>query len=250
MRRRLGIGVGLGLLAVAAGAVRADDRSAALDVIGRAIRAHGGETRLTKAQVLQRTGKGTMLLYGREAAFSTDATFQLPDRLRDVIDLQVGDQKTRMILTVNPDKGWQSTPAGVAELDKERLAELKEETYVIWLSTLVPLKEGKDFTFTSLPESKVAGRPAVGVKVAGKGHTDVNLYFDKQTDLLVKIARQARQAGLTISKEYLYSDHKDFDGVKLATRYAELMNGNKSVELVITGYRFPERVDPRAFEKP
>jgi hypothetical protein len=250
MRTRLGIGLGLSLLAVAMGQARSDDRAAALEVIGRAVRAHGGEQRLAKARAAHRTGKGTMLLYGQASPFTTDTTLQLPDRVRDVIDFQIGEQKTRMVLIINGYRGWQVTPAGTAELDKDRLAEVREETYVIWLTTLVPLQNDKGFEFTTLPEAKVLGRPALGVKVASKGHADASLYFDKQSGLLVKIARQARLAGRAIDKEYLYGDHKDFDGVKLATRYTELLNGNKQIELTITGYDFPERVDAKTFEKP
>lgn len=248
MRIRFGVGLALGLLV--ASSTRADDRSAALEVIGRAVRAHGGERALAKAQTAHRTGKGTMVLYGQSSQFSTDTTFQLPDRLRDVIDFQLGDQKNRLVFVINGFSGWQVTPAGPAEMDKDRQTDVREETYVIWLTTLVPLPADKDFVLTTLPEAPVLGRPALGVKVARKGRPDVSMYFDKQSNLLVKTARQARQAGRTIDKEYLYADHKEFGGVRLATRYTELINGNKSVELLITGYDFPDRIDAKTFEKP
>src|SRR5437879_552968 len=139
MRIRLGVGLAMTLMVTATLPARADDRAAALAVVGRAIRAHGGEQRLAKAQLVHRTGKGNLLLYGRESPFATDTILQLPDRVRDVIDLQVGDQKTRMILIINGDKGWQTSPNGVADMDQDRLAEVREEAYVIWLTTLLPL---------------------------------------------------------------------------------------------------------------
>ncbi len=66
----------------------------------------------------------------------------------------------------------------------------------------------------------------------------------------MKIERTAKQAGLTLKKEYVLSDHKDFEGVKLPTRWLELTNGMKSVDLTFSSYDFPSRLDEKAFAKP
>src|SRR6202011_4293737 len=101
-----------------------------------------------------------------------------------------------------------------------------------------------------LPEAKVNGQPAAGVKVASKGHADAKLYFDAATHLLVKIERTTREAGLSLDKEYLFGDHKDFDGVKLPTRLTETLEGKKASELTSASYKFPSKPDDAAFSKP
>lgn len=236
-------------LMLAAPLSRADDRSQALAVIDKAIDAHGGESKLTKARQMVRTAKGVQELFGNKNQFSTEQTTQLPERFRDAIDYEAGGQKARLIFVLNSDKGWQSIDGVPMELPKDRADELREEAYVIWLTTLVPLKD-KSISVSPLPEGKVLGQPASVIKVISKGHTDVKLYFDAKTGLLVKLDRAARQAGLTINKEYFFSNHKEFDGVKLPTKYVELISGNKSIDLTISDYKFPNSVPDKLFGKP
>jgi hypothetical protein len=243
------LGAALVLILAAVAPVRAGDRDDALAVIDQAIKAHGGEDVLTQAQTAVRTSTGAVASpTGKDLPFKDEMIWKLPDRFR--LTLDVGTEKTRLVTVVTPDKGWQTSGGQVAELSPERLDELREEAYVLWLATLVPLKKDSAFELAPLPETKVNGQPAGGVKVAHKGHTDANLYFDKQSGLLVKIERRAREAGLTVDKEYVYGDHKDFDGVKMPTKQQELLNGKRFTELAGISYKFPRSVDDSTFAKP
>ena len=94
------------------------------------------------------------------------------------------------------------------------------------------------------------GQPAAGVKVSQRGHTDATLYFDKETGLLVKIARRAQEAGLMVDKEYLFSAHKEFEGAKLPTKQVEMINGKKFTEVTSFTYKILRRVDESMFAKP
>src|SRR5947209_1223250 len=80
-----------------------------------------------------------------------------PGRLRLTLDVGTGADRSRVVLVAAGDKGWQSTGGMVAELGPERLAELREEAYVVWLTTLTPLRQ-EGFELTSLPEARVGGR--------------------------------------------------------------------------------------------
>ena len=246
MRTTLGVLLVLGL---AAGPAAAADRDAALAVIEQAIKAHGGADALNKAQTAVRTATGTMSLFGKDLTFTDELTWQLPDRFRQVLDVDTGQGKTHLVQVVNPDKGWQSTGGMVMDLGPDRLEELREEAYVLWLGTLTPLqKEG--FELTPLPQTMVGSRPAAGVKVASKGHADEKLYFDKDTGLLIKVEGRVKEAGLMVDKEYLYSDHKDFDGAKLPTKLQELINGKRFTDLTNISYKFPRTVNDAVFARP
>jgi hypothetical protein len=250
MRTIVGLTVAAVTLWASAGGVRAGERETALAVIEQAIKAHGGEEGLVKAQRASLTGSGVLTLAGKELPFTAEVLSSLPDRLRVASNLEVEPgKKSAVILAVNGDKGWISQFGSVTDLGKERFEELREEAYVQWLATLVPLRKDT-FDLAPVPEIKVNDKPAAGVKVSRKGHNDVKLYFDKASGLLVKIERRAREAGLQVDKEYVYSEHKAFDGVKLPTRQVEMLNGKTFTQLSSATYKFLDKVDAAAFDKP
>jgi len=238
---RLGL-AGAMLLGLVASA-RAGERETAL--IDQAIKAHGGAAALTKAQTVVRTGSGTLFV-GAEAAFTDEATFALPGRAKLILK---SDAFGQVIIVLNGDRGWRSAGGMVNEVPKEGLDEIREEAYVDWLTTLVPLRKD-GFDLAPAADKTVDGKPAAGVKVASKGHGDVRLYFDKASGLLVQIERQSKEAGIAATKEYVFGGHKDFDGVKLPTKRTELLNGKKFVELTATSYKFPSKLDDATFGKP
>jgi hypothetical protein len=137
----------------------------------------------------------------------------------------------------------------VKEMKNEELAEFQEEADIFWLMSLVPLG-GAGFEVTPLPPLKVNGEDANGIKVSCKGHEDARLYFSEPTGLLVKIERRARESGVQVDKEYVFSSFKIFDGVQLPTRTLELTNGKTQADVTTTSYRFLDRVDAGAFARP
>lgn len=246
MRTILGVTL---LLALTAGPAAAADRDAALAVLDRAIKAHGGADALKRAQTAVRTGTGTLAPAGKDLPFTEETVWQLPGRFRMTLDVGGGPDRSRIVVAVGPDKGWQSTGGTVADLGRERLEELREEAYVLWLTTLTPLRQD-GFELTPLPEARAGGRALAGVRAASKGHADVQLYFDKESGLLVKVERRAREAGLAVEKEYLYGSPKDFDGVKLPTRVTELHNGSRFADLTNVSYKFLRTVNDATFARP
>jgi hypothetical protein len=239
--------VAIAALAVCAttGPVRADDRDKAVELVEKAIKAHGGEDALNRSRSLSRTGEGVWSLTGN-VSFTEETVMALPDRLRLAIEL---NKSQRLLMVVNDDKGWQLVNGAVQELPKERLEDIREEIYVMWIATLTPLLK-EPFKLTPVADVMVNGAPAAGVKVSAKGHKDARLYFDKRSDMLVKIERRAREIGLDVEKSYLFSDYKDVDGVKLPCRETQLVEGKKLSERTSTTYKLIGRPDEAAFAKP
>jgi hypothetical protein len=243
MRTIVALGVGL---VVAAGPARAGDREAALEVIDRAIKAHGGAAGLAKVAVASHTESGVHLLGGKEVPFTSEVVHSLPERIRLEVLL---DKKFPFVSVVDGDKGWQRAGGMTFELSGPRVKEIREEAYVWWLATLAPLKQDV-FQLAPVPDDRVDGQPAAGVKVSCRGHADTRLYFDKRSGLLVKIARRVPEAGVPVDKEYLYSDYKEFDGVKLPAKEVMTLNGKKGAERTVSAYKFLSRPDKNAFAKP
>jgi hypothetical protein len=235
---------------VATAAALAGDASTARAIVDAAIKAHGGPEKLAKTALMTRQAKGAMSLFGQEVPFTDELILQLPERWRWTLEAGDAGRKSRLLLVVDGDKGWRSSGGAVMDVGKERLQELREEAYVIWLSTLLPFTKSNGFSLTLLADSEINGRPAAGVNVAHKGHTEVKLYFDKRSGLLVKIARRGKEAGLALDKEYVYSAHKSFEGVQLPTKYVELANGKKYVEVEEISYKFLASVRDGTFAPP
>jgi hypothetical protein len=250
MQKFCGLAWVIGLSLSLAFPIRADEASAAVAVLDQAIKAHGGPENLAKTQLMIREAKGVMNFFGQQLPFNDELIVQLPERWRWVLNGGSAGQKVQILLVINGQKGWQSVNGQVVEVPKDRLADLREEGYVLWLTTLISLKRETGFDLTVLPDARVNDRPAAGIKVARRGHVDVKLYFDKDSGLLVKIERRAREAGLEIDKEYLYSEHKMFEGVSLPTKYLELTGGKKFVEVSEISYKFPPAIDESKFDKP
>jgi hypothetical protein len=224
--------------------VIAGPREDALELIEKAIRAHGGETGLLKLQNSTRKGEGVMVVANQEQPFTDVLSISLPDRMRHAVEI---DRRAKVITVVNGEQGW--TQAGsVTTMSKDLREEVNEELYVWALASLVPILKGT-YDLAPLPEIKVDDRPALGVRVRSKGRPEAQLYFDKDTQLLVKIARQARLAGAVVEKEYLFRAFREFDGVRLPTRSVESIGGRKFSELKSASYDL-RKPDDSQFNRP
>jgi hypothetical protein len=248
MRTTIAFALPLALAATATIRARADDRQAR-EVIDQAIRSAGGEYRLLRTQAMTRTAKGVLFFFGQETPFSTQLTIAFPDRLRDRIEVEANRQKTEIVHVLNRDQGWRAAHGKTMEMTKSEVEELKEEAYVLWLTTLVPLRD-KEFTLTSLADTKIDNRPAAVLQVARKDHFDAKLFFDKQTNVLAKLERTGRDAGLPVTKEYLFGGHREWNGIRMATRQTTFANGKKTEELTTTSYEFLDRLPDGTFAKP
>ena len=226
----------------------ADDRAMALETVQKAIKAHGGDAALARARLCNRKLRGTLTL-DKPYAFTAEFIEDLPNRWRGTFELTSATQKLSMVLVRDGDKGWRSSAGMIAELTKEEIDDLKEDSFVWWLATLVPLNS-EDVNLAPLPESTMEGKSAVGLKVSSKGHEDVKLFFDKATHWLVAAQRRGNVAGQAVDKEYRFRDHKNIDGAVLPTRYVELTNKKTFVEVTAVTYQFPKRLEDNLFAKP
>ncbi len=217
-------------------------------ILQKGILAQGGE-RLAKARTLVRVAKGELDAFPQPIPFVGEARFNLPDQARWYFELEQNKQKSLILLVVNKDKGWRAAGGAAQDLTARELDNLREEAYVHWVMTLLPVMQDK-FEVSPLPEAKVNGEPAVGLKVASKGKPDVSLYFDKKTFLLTKAEYKGKEADLVANKEILLSGYKDYEGLKLPSKIVVQSNGKRAAEWNVTDYKFPEKVDEAGFAKP
>jgi outer membrane lipoprotein-sorting protein len=223
---------------------RADDQADARGVIAKAMQATGGEEKLAKLKGQSWTEKGTFYGMGAGVPYTGSYSLQWPDKFKMEI-------QGVFTIVVNGDKGWTNANGSTQEMTKEQLEEQKQGLYNGWVASLVPLKD-KAYKLSLLGESKVGDRPAVGVKVARKDHYDVNLYFDKETNLLAKTSSRLKEAmsGQEVEQEATYSDYKDVSGVKIPTKVSIKRDGKQFVEAENSDVKLAEKLDDSVFAKP
>ena len=240
----LAVGV---LLASQAGA-----DEAAQAVIDKAIAAHGGADNLTKYKAARWKGKGKFYGFGEALEYSGEWFQQLPRQTKVVIDVDLGGMKIQNLRVVNGDKAWASQMGILNELGKDELAEAHQALHYDRVVSLVPLK-GAEYQLTSLGESMVEKKPAVGVKVSHKDRRDIQLYFDKDSGLLVKGAMKVKDpmtGNQELDQEMFYSGHKEVQGRKVPMKAAIHRQGKLYIDAEISQYERLDKLDDKVFAKP
>jgi phosphotransferase system IIA component len=238
----------LGLALV--GPARADDSAAMRQLIDKAIQAQGGEAQLAKFQTATSKLKGTLHAMGMALEFTGDVTTQGSDQQRIVIEFQINNQNFRVISVFNKDKGWVKVGDDLIEMDKDKVAESREEAYAGWVMSLIPLKD-KAFTLAPAGEIKVADQPAVGVRISRKGNRDVTLYFDKKTNLLVKSENRVKDeaSGQEVTQETYLSAY-DEKGTKQAMKIVIKRDGKDFLDATMVEIKPEGKLDDSTFGKP
>jgi hypothetical protein len=219
-------------------------------LVKKAIQAHGGTDKLSKAKTGMIELSGTINIQGIDAPFKGKATYALPTSAKNEIELTVQGQKLTVVQIIHDGKATMTVNGQNPMLPDAQREELVESLYVQELTQLVTLLEKKDFVLATTKEVMVEGKPALGVKVSSKGHKDATLYFDKESNRLVKLERKTvTDEGKEANEEQFYSDFKEFDGLTIPTKEVTLRDGKKVSESKITAHKLVDKIDPKEFKQ-
>ena len=223
-------------------------------ILAKAITAHGGKEALTKFKAAQTKSKGKINLpVVGEADFTQEAASMLPDKFKEVMELDVNGMNNRIVTLVNGDKMSIEANGMAIPITDDIKKAMKNAQYMMKVGQFVPLLEDKSYELSSLGEIKVEGKPAMGVLVKSKGNKDINLYFSKDTGLLVKIEHRTTPPGtekeVTEERIILEYNKKDKNGLSLPKKVLLKHDGKKYLEIeVIEGKRL-EKLDESMFSK-
>lgn len=233
------------------GPVRAADDKDANAIVDKAIKAVGGEEKLTKIKAISLKAKGKLSFQGTDNEFTIETTVQGLDHQRGEFEGDFGGMKFKGITVLAGDKGWRKFGDMNMELDKDALANEKRTLYLSTVPvTLVALKD-KAFKIEAAGEEKVADKPAVGLKVTGPDGKDFKLYFDKDSGLPVKmVAKVIDFMGQEFTQETTYADYKEMAGIKKAAKIENRRDGEKFLTQEITEFKILDKVDPNQFTEP
>ena len=241
----------IGIALAGASSARAYDAEDAKAIIDKAIKAQGGREKLEKLQGHTVKFKGKFHGMGQAIDMAGEISTQGNDKIRMDIEVEAGGMKFRFVNVVNGDKGWIKMGDDTKEMSKDEHTEALQQAYSGWVGTLTPLA-GKEFKLSTTGEMKINDKPALGVKVTSKGRRDVDLFFDKESGLLVKAETRVKMEGSDqeVTEESFASDYKDVQGTKQAMKFTVKRDGKLFVEGEATEILLAEKLDASLFTKP
>ena len=188
------------------------------------------------------------LIAGLEGTFELAAEW--PGKLRATWDMGSGPTRNAVTDCCLDDQGWrQGTNIPLSDLSLEDLNDMRANTYAVFAATLLTISDAET-KLAPAGRSKVGGDAVVGLKLSRRPWPDITLYFDEKTYLLRKMTYRARDSGIVVTKEMIFSDHADVAGIKLPTRQTALVQGKEIYTWKDMEYAFPDKIDPKTFEKP
>jgi hypothetical protein len=244
----------LGFLAVAlvlGSAPRGVAQDEVKGIIEKAVKAHGGAEKLSKAKCMQSKSKGRLELFGG-IDMTQEMSAKFTGKFKEVVEMEVNGQKVRVISVYDGKKAAIIANDQAIEVTDKLLEEFKEGAYALQVARLTNLLTDKSLTLSLLGESKVRDRPAAGVKIASKGHRDIDLYFDKESGLLAKVQTRKTdpQSMQEVDEERIITEYQEVDGQKAPKKVLVNHDGKKYLEVEVVEFKYPDDIDDSEFQKP
>jgi hypothetical protein len=220
-------------------------------IIDKAVKAHGGDEKVNKAKYLQTRSKGRLELLGG-IDMTQEMSAKFTGKFKEVVEMDINGQKVKVISLFDGTKASITANGQPVDVTDKIMEEFREAAYAVKLGRLTNLLTDKSLRLSLLGESKVLDRPAVGVKVASKGHRDLDLYFDKESGLLTKIQTRKNdlQTMQEVDEERIIKEYQDTDGPKTAKKVLVNHDGKKYLELEVLEIKYPDEIDDSEFQKP
>ena len=227
---------------------------AAIAVVNKAIKAHGGAEALTKYKAAQVSSKGKITLpQVGEVDFTQEVATMLPDKMKETMHLDIGGKQVDIVTIMNGDAASVEAAGKDVPITDDVKKVLKEAQYAMRVAKLAPLVKDKVYELSLIGEIKVEGKPTMGVLVKSKDHKDVSLFFDKETGLLAKLERRTVEptTGKEITEERIivrYGD-KNKEGMPMPKEVVVKHDGDTFLKVEIVEATLLESLDESTFKK-
>jgi len=220
-------------------------------ILEKAVKAHGGAEKLSKMKCLQSKNKGKLEVFGG-LDMMQEVSVKYTGKIREVVEMNVNGVNVKVVSVFDGNKASITANGQPVEVNDKLLEEFKEAAYGLKVARLTNLLTDKALQLSFLGESKVDGRAALGVKVASKGHRDIDLYIDKETGLLSKVQTRKYdpQTMQEVDEERIIKEYQDFEGQKVPKKVLVNHDGKKYLELEILEIKFPDDIADSEFQKP
>jgi hypothetical protein len=221
-------------------------------ILDKAIKALGGEDKLTNIEAASWKGKGKMIVGdNQEHEFASQTTVQGFDRFRSELEVEaVFGRQLRMLTVLNGDKVWLSV-GGMAIMPDHALAALKRSAYMNLIPATVVALKAPGFKLLAAGEEQVEGEPAFVIKVTCPDGSDMAISFNKNSGRPVKVAGKVFALdGRENMQETIYGNYKDFGGILVATKQEVKIDGKPYRKQELTEFKILDKVESSTFSGP
>jgi hypothetical protein len=220
-------------------------------LVEKAIKAHGGSEALGRIHADRVKFKGSLVLPGHTAPFLAETTTQLPSKYKYIIEINNDGDKHTIVHVVNGDKIYITLDGRSHQADLAQVAEIRSGLELERAKRLLPLLEDKSYQLAVLEELKVNERPAVGIRITGRGRKEMRLYFDKEYGLLIRAENRLDDGkGKEIRQHFFFGEFKDIGGYKRPTKLRAYRDGRQIMEAELLDAKVLDKVDETEFAKP
>lgn len=239
------------ILALAVMASMAECQTPA-EVLKKAIEAEGGAEAIKKYPAGKSAGKGTIDVMGMSLPFTSESTFEFPDKFRNVITLDVMGMKIPVTQICNGDKIKMTLNGMAVPLPDNVKDEFKEMPYIEEVTQLVTLVDEKKFKLETIEKPAAVDEEEVdGILIQSKGHKDVKLFISKKTHLVLGIERKSISpdgGGGEVTEFTKVGGYKKVDGIQHATKVEVLHDGKKYMTSEETEFKHLEKAEASEFD--
>jgi outer membrane lipoprotein-sorting protein len=232
--------------------VQAQDEDALKALLRKSIAAHGGEKNLGKYKASITKFKGKIEVAGMKLDITGETSLQKPDKVKNVMALEVNGMTIDVVTVFNGKKLWVSAMGETKEIDDEKIVNgAREEMQAEGAGGLSEYLKAP-YELSAIGEVKVKGKDAVGIRVSKKGQKDISFFFDKKTHLVVKTEMVTYDGEMAkeVTQEKFIIDYQDKDGMKMAKRVEILKDGKAFMDIEITDIQPVEKLADSVFAKP
>lgn len=238
--------------AVAFSPARADDKATgkAADVVNAAVKASGGAELLDKFKGGSMNLKGDISVQGLELEFEGTVLYFVPAKYKMKIETAVMGQQLTIEQIMNGKK-MKSTLNGMEmPLDDNSREQVEDSLMDQEITQLTPLLNTKQYTIKMGDEADVDGKKAnvVVAERVGDNPKTISLFFDKETNLLVKMKRKAKDdTGAEVEEESFFTDYKEVQGVQVPHKGSVKRDGKEFMKFEMSNVKLLEKVDDKEF---
>ncbi len=196
-------------------------------ILDKAIKALGGEDKLTKIKAVAWKGKGKMIVGdNQEHEFTSQTIAQGLDHFKSELEVEgVFGRQLRMLSVLNGDKVWLSV-GGMAMQPDHALAGLKRSAYLTLIPLTVVRLKGPGFKVQAAGDEQVEAEPAFVIKVTCPDGSDMAISFNKNSGRPVKVAGKVFALDdREVMQETIFGAYKNFGGIHVATRLEVKIDG-------------------------
>jgi|SRR5215472_11257520 len=185
-------------------------------LLDKYLAAIGGADALQR--VTSRLQKGTLTAFGGQH-FPVDVFSKAPDKRLSVMHLSNGDSVTAF----DGRHGWLSVPGRVHRMSASENAAARIDADLYFPVRVRTLYE----KFSVDAGEKIDGHDTYLVVGRSEGQPPLRLYFDKESGLLLRLARYAETPLGRNPTQIDYGDYRDSNGVKIPFRWTLSRPGNQ-----------------------